>query len=160
MTAGALLLWLLALPPVLDGNGHPIPRPRAAADVIAVVAIGTDQPLTYAALLDTFAAKESGYRPSAAGDCPGMRAGSLLCTRELGAKSCGAWQTPCGITPKLPMGQAQLALTTLQRSMATCPEHPLSLYGTGRCKAWPGGDARMAIVRAALLIPVPDEDPS
>lgn len=156
MTAAALFLWLLALPPVLDGHGHAIPRPRPAVMVISTVAATTDDPQLFGALLDVIAAKESGYRTKAAGDCPGMRAGSLLCTRERGAKSCGAYQTPCAVTPLDGLGQTRLALATLKRSFVACPVFPLAVYGTGRCQRW--GLDRMALVRAALLVPVPADD--
>jgi hypothetical protein len=157
MTAPQILAWLLALAPIRDGNGHDIPRPRAAAATIADVAVETDEPQMFAALLDVLAAKESGYRTNAAGDCPGMRPGDPKCTRALGAKSCGAFQSPCAITPVDGAGQARLAVSLLRRSFAACPEYPLSVYGTGRCQHW--GDERLALVRAALLVPVPPEAP-
>jgi hypothetical protein len=156
MSVPQLLAWLLSLPALLDGAGHPIARPREAASVIATVAASEPEALFIAAALDTFAALESGYHPRAAGDCPGMRAGSPLCTRALGAKSCGAWQTPCSSTSEDPATQARQWVAILKRSMAGCPVHPLALLGTGRCMPW--GARREGIIRAALAVPVPPED--
>ncbi len=155
VTPGDILRWLLVLPPLLDGGGNPIPRPLTAASVIAVVAASESDPLFVAAALDAFAALESGYRPKAAGDCPGMRAGSLLCTRALGARSCGAWQTPCATTSEDPATQARQWVAILKRSMAACPAHPFAVLGTGRCVAW--GERREALVRSAMAVPVPPE---
>ena len=152
MTPVQLAAWLLALSPVLDGNGHPIPMPAAAARGIAIVAMETDSPQFYAATLRLFSALESGYRPSAAGDCPGMRAGSPLCTRELGARSCGAMQTPCATTPKDAIGQLRYAVVLLKRSMVGCVSHPLSLYMSGRCANV--GASRELLIRAAVAVPV------
>lgn len=158
MNAAALQAWLLALAPILDGHGNAIPMPVPAARDIAIVAMETDNPPFYAATLRTFAALESGYRPSAAGDCPGMRAGSPLCTRDLGARSCGVVQTPCASTPKDALGQLRYGVVLLKRSMVACPMHPLSVYGTGRCSAW--GASREALIRAALAVAVPEGEPS
>lgn len=158
MSPQVLLAWLLALPPVLDGAGHPIPRPRAAAQVIADVAAAEPDALFVAAALDTFAALESGYRTNVAGDCPGMRAGDPRCTRALGAKSYGAWQTPTAITPRDGLGQARLWVSILRTSQRACPAHPLALLGTGKCIAW--GDRRQRIIDAALVVPVPEGGPT
>lgn len=156
MSVPQILAWLMTLPAILDGAGRPIARPREAASVIAAVAASETDALFVAAALDTFAALESGYHPRAAGDCPGLPAGSPLCTRERGAKSCGAWQTPCAATSSDPAAQARQWVAILRKSMVGCPAHPLSLLGTGRCVAW--GERRERIIRAALLVPVPAED--
>lgn len=148
MTAPQLLAFLLALPPILDGTGHPIPRPREAASVIAVVAAEQADPVFWAASLDTYAALESGYHPKAAGDCPGMRAGSPLCTKALGARSYGAWQTPAATTSDDPATQARQWVAIAKRSFAACPAHPFAMLGTGRCIAW--GSRRDALIRAAV----------
>lgn len=158
MSPQLLLAWLLALPPVLDGAGHAIPRPAAAARVIADVAAVEPDALFVAAALDTFAAMESGYHPKVAGDCPGMRAGDPHCTRELGAKSVGAWQTPAAITPNDPAAQARLWVAILRQSQKACPAYPLAMLGTGRCIAW--GDRRQRVIDAALLVPLPVGGPS
>lgn len=150
-----LLAWLTSLPSILDGNGYPIKRPVAAASIIATVASETEDPTFFAAALDVFAARESGYHPQAAGDCPGLRAGDPTCTRELGARSCGAWQTPCASTSRDPATQARQWIAILRRSMIACPKHPFAVLGTGRCIAW--GMAREAEVRAAQLVPMPDD---
>lgn len=155
MNTPTLLAWLLALPPVLDGAGHPIPRPRQAAEVIATVASSEADALFVAAALDTFAALESGYHPKAAGDCPGMRAGDPHCSRALGARSCGAWQTPCGRTPEDPSAQARLWVAILRQSQRACPRWPLAMLGTGRCVGW--GDKRQRIIDAALMVPVKED---
>lgn len=156
MTITQILAWLLVVPLILDGHRWPIPRPISAAAIIAKVAAETEDPKFFAALLDVQAAKESGYRADAAGDCPGMRAGDPKCTRALGAKSCGAYQTPCAETPENAEAQTRLALAYIRRSYAACPAHPLSVYGTGRCDTrW--GDDRVALARAAANTPTPKE---
>lgn len=155
-TSLQLFVWLMSLPRVLDGHGHPIARPPAAARVIAAVAAETSDPALYAAALDVFAAHESGYRPSAAGDCAGMRPGDPLCTRELGARSCGAWQTPCATTPRDAAAQARQWVAILRRSFVACPEHPFAVLGTGRCIPW--GASRVREVRAAALVAFPADD--
>jgi hypothetical protein len=151
-----LLQWLLALPPILDGAHAPIARPARAAETIATVAAETEDPRFFAAALDVFAAHESGYRPRAAGDCPGLRAGDPTCARELGARSCGAWQTPCDVTSKDPTEQARQWVAILRRSRAACPAHPFAVLATGRCIAW--GASREAEIARALEIPLPAED--
>lgn len=155
-TALQLFAWLTSLPQILDGHGHPIARPPAAVRVIAAVAVETPDPAFYAAALDVFAAHESGYRPSAAGDCPGLRSGDPLCTRELGAHSCGAWQTPCATTPRDAAGQARSWVAIFRRSVSACPAHPFAILGTGRCIAW-GGD-RSREVEAAMQAPFPSPE--
>lgn len=132
----ALTAWLEALPPVRDGHGFPIPRPSSAAHVIAQAALESPSPVLYAAWLDVLAAHESGYRPSAAGDCPGLSAGSRACTRERGAHACGAWQGLCAALPAhaTPLDQARLAVRDLTRAIATCPDHPLYAYAAGACR--------------------------
>jgi hypothetical protein len=155
-TSLQLFVWLMSLPPILDGHGYPIARPPAAARVIAAVAVETSDPAFFAAALDVFAAHESGYRPSAAGDCPGMRSGDPQCTRELGARSCGAWQTPCATTPRDATAQARQWVAILRRSTLACPAHPFAVLGTGRCLVW--GAPREREVQAALFVAFPSDD--
>ena len=150
-----LFAWLTSLPQILDGHGYPIARPPAAAKVIATVALETQDPALYAAALDVFAAHESGYRPTAAGDCPGLRSGDPLCTRELGAHSCGAWQTPCATTPRDAAAQARQWVAIFRRSTVACPQYPFAVLGTGRCIAW--GGPRAKEVQAATLVAFPAE---
>lgn len=152
MTPAQLAAWLLSLPAVADGHGHAIPRPKVAADVFAVVALETDNPTMWAAALDTFAAMESGYRPHVAGDCPGMRAGSLLCTKALGAKSYGLFQAPAATTSEDPATQARAWIAIARKSFAMCPAHPFAPLATGRCTNW--GASREAIIRAAVAVPI------
>jgi hypothetical protein len=130
-----LALWLASLPLVLDGHGHAIPRPRAAVATIVEAANASPAPLLFAAWLDVLAAHESGYRTSAAGDCPGLSAGSRECTRDRGAHACGAWQGLCAALPPkaTPLNQALLAVHDLVRAIAVCPEHPLWAYASGHC---------------------------
>lgn len=150
MSPEVLLPWIVSLPLILDKGGHPIPRPVEAARVIAQVAAREPDPAYVAAALDVFAALESGYRPKAAGDCPGLKAGDPSCTREMGALSCGAWQTPCKITPADGLGQAKLWVSILRRSQAMCPAYPLALLGTGKCLPW--GDRRQRGIDAAMAL--------
>lgn len=118
MTKAILLSWLLALPPLHDGHGAPIPRPRAAAETIATVAMETGLPQIFAATLDVLAAHESGYRIAAVGDS---------------GASCGAFQTPCARTPKDALGQTRLAVAILYQALSVCSEHTLWAYAAGRC---------------------------
>jgi methylaspartate ammonia-lyase len=108
-------------------------RPVASARVIATAAMETQTPVLFAAWLDELAAHESGYRISAAGDCPGLKPGDMQCTRELHARSCGAWQTPCARTPKTGLDQARLAIRILQQAVEQCADHPLWAYASGSC---------------------------
>ena len=132
-----LTAWLVSLPLVVDDNHHPIPRPPASARVIATVSMGTPAPELFAAWLDELAAHDSAYRTTAAGDCPGLRAGDPTCTRELHAQSCGAWQTPCARTSKSPLEQAKLAIRILQQALEQCEAHPLWAYASGSCNKTP-----------------------
>ena len=137
MNAAVLTAWLVSQATVLDFNGHPIPRPQKAVDVIVTAALGTGAPYLFAAWLDVLAAHESGYKPSLAGDCPGMKAGSLLCTRERGAHACGAWQGLCASLPASATvtDQAKLAVKDLMRAIDGCPNHPLWMYAAGHCSS-------------------------
>lgn len=117
----ALLAWLLTLAMVHDGRDRSIPRPHGFLDVIAKVASEQSEvdPRILAATLDVVAAHESGYRLHPTG-------------HNDGGKSKGAWQTPSAETPDDAIGQARVAAKWLLYSMRTCPDHPLSLYATGR----------------------------
>lgn len=148
MTRSALAAWLLA-----QAFVHYVPRPPAAALIIAEAALETRDPRRWAATLDTFAALESAYREDAAGDCPGMRAGDPKCTRELGARSCGAFQTPCATTPRNLLSQARYALAIFQTSATMCPRWPLAPYAKGVCVEWANGEWRMGFIRRALAMP-------
>lgn len=135
MNALALAAWLIAQPLILDGHGNAIARPLKAVDVIVQAANETSLPSFFAAHLDVLAAHESGYHPALAGDCPGLPAGSLLCTRDRGAHACGAWQGLCSALPAsaTPLDQARLAVRDLKRAIDVCPEHPLFVYAAGHC---------------------------
>lgn len=176
MTPEAFVAWVALWPLLLDGTPssttrHAIPRP-AFAPLAFVTATNehiaertkrgqpTASPELYVAFLDVFAARESGYRLDAAGDCPGMPPGDRRCTVALGALSFGAWQTPVARTPKtaaspmlLAVAQARLALSILETSMAGCPDHPIAMYMTGRCA--PVGAMREAEIAAAMATPKP-----
>lgn len=118
MTKALLLSWILALAPRRDGHGQEIPRPHGFAEDVATVAMETPMPLVFAAMLDVLAAHESGYRLRSVGD---------------GGRSCGAWQTPCALTPKDGLGQARLAVHILEHANDVCAGHPLFAYAAGRC---------------------------
>jgi hypothetical protein len=135
MTAGELLIIVLALSPVPDSKGRPITRNASAARDIATVCAETTVPVFCAIALDVLAARESNYRKDVAGDCPNMRAGDPACTRELGARSCGAFQTPCGETPARLTGidQVRIAWKWLAKATRDCPDHPLWAYAVGKC---------------------------
>lgn len=108
------LVLLLALPPQLDGLRRPIPMPEPAAAIIAEVAPDA----WYAAALVVLGAHEGGYHSYAVGD---------------GGRSCGAFQTPCAVTPKDFHGQALLAVKILETAREKCPAHPIWIYASGRC---------------------------
>lgn len=139
MTPADLAAWLITLPALLDGAGHKIPRDNAhvVAITIASADVGTLDSTSqfFAGTLDMLAAFESGYRAQVAGDCPGLPAGDAKCTRDLGARSCGAFQLSCKrVTPTTTLlEQARMAVATLKRAIDVCPEHPLWVYATGRC---------------------------
>jgi len=155
MTSPQLLAWILALPAIPDGNGIPIARKAAAAQDIATVCAETSVPVFCAATLDVLAAKESGYRTRASGDCPGMHAGSPQCTRELGARSCGAFQTPCARTPSDGLGQVKLAWSILLIAVDHCAEHPLWMYARGECKFSATASRYEALVRVSATTGTP-----
>lgn len=144
MTRLALAAWLAALPFVRDGLGHPIPRPKGFADVVAAVALEHPEvdARILAATLDVVAAHEGHYalHPRGFND---------------GGRSKGAWQTPSGETPDDAMGQARVAAKWLLVSMQRCPDHPLSLYATGHvCGRVRIADFYWAEVQAELAIPL------
>lgn len=136
MNPATLAAWIMALPMIPDWHGFPIRRPPGAARDIAIACIDSYNPARCARTLDMLCAKESTYRPELAGDCPGMPAGSPKCTRELGARSCGAFQTPCARTPAkaTALYQAKLARRILDDAETICPAHPLWAYASGECK--------------------------
>lgn len=156
MNATALAIWLTSLPPITDGHNAPIPRPAKAVDIIAQAALETPAPLLFAAYLDVLAAHESGYRPTAVGDCPGLRAGSLLCTRDRGAHACGAWQGLCSALPAKAsaLDQARLAVRDLSRAIDGCPSHPLWMYASGHCTRTPVAVHYEVDVARELTVPV------
>ncbi len=117
-----LFTLLLTLAPLLDGHGHQIPRPEQAAHIIADEASRTELPAWYTAALDVLGAHESAYHPSAKGDS---------------GKSCGAFQTPCAMTPEDFRGQTKLAIAILRTAIDHCPEHPIWMYASGRCVSSP-----------------------
>jgi hypothetical protein len=160
MNAATLAIWILALPAIPDSRGFPIRRPTRAARDIAAACIDAADPARCARTLDMLCAKESTYRPELAGDCPGMRAGDPKCTREKGARSCGAFQTPCNRTPpKLtPLEQAKLAKRILDDAETICPSHPLWAYASGECK--PTDTAIKYEKLIAAPIAPPDEEES
>jgi hypothetical protein len=120
MTLPDLLLLLVALPPINDWHGHPIPRDSATVHAIATAALEHPEadPILLAATLDVLAAHESGYHVNAIGDH---------------GRSIGTWQTPRSQTPSDVLGQARLAAKWVLVSWAACPDHPLNPYATGRC---------------------------
>ncbi len=120
MTAHAIFLWLMMSLSHADGHGHEIPRASFAANTIAIVAVETEAPQVYAAMLDVLAAHESAYHTGVTGD---------------GGRSCGAYQTPCARTPQDGLGQTRLAARLLKQANDHCPGHPLWIYARGECKA-------------------------
>ena len=134
---GALAAWIGGLPLVRDGHGYSIPRPHGFSETIAKAVVDMDDPAWFAANLDRLAAGESGYHTAAAGDCPGLPAGSLLCTRSKGAHACGAWQGLCASLPvkATPLEQAEQAVRDLTRARLVCPAHPLWAYASGSCRS-------------------------
>ena len=113
-----LFAFLFALSPLLDGHGRPIRAPESALRTIANAAAETESPRLFAAWLFVLGAHESGYHTGVTGD---------------GGKSCGAYQTPCAVTPSDGLGQSRLAIKILRQAMAACPEHVLWAYASGRC---------------------------
>jgi hypothetical protein len=110
--------------------------------VVATVALEHDDidSRILVAALDVVAAHESGYRHRAIGD---------------GGRSKGAWQTPALETPDDPIGQARIAAKWIITSATRCPDHPLSLYATGRiCGSVRISDLYWREVRAELAIPL------
>jgi hypothetical protein len=162
VTAFAILRWLWSLGYLGASNSPPMPRDLNITIAASVAAAEeSDHPKRWAAELDVFARFETGYR-DVAGDCPGLPPGSPLCTRELGARSCGPWQTPCRETPQSMSleDKARLALRHMKTSALACPKAPLSIYATGVCAEHsPAMAFRMSKIRSLLLVPM-STDPS
>lgn len=161
VTVFTLLQWLWSQPWLSSSNGGDVPRDVNVAIEIAKVASETQHPRQWAAALDTWAAFETAYedRP---GDCPGLPVGSRKCTRALGAKSCGYWQTPCKSTPPGMSieDQARQALAMMMQSAKACPSAVMSVYATGRCAPHSGPIAfRMGKIRKMMAVPLPSSDP-
>ncbi|NBW08789.1 MAG: hypothetical protein EBR82_12270 [Caulobacteraceae bacterium] len=126
MSPAELAAWLLSLPVVLDGHGHPIPRSSEVSSAIAVVALEQSyiDARVMAATLDVLAAHEGAYRLGSRGDR---------------GRSCGTFQTACWKTPmdgaELAVRQARLAVAEWRRAVDRCPEHPVWAYASGKCAA-------------------------
>lgn len=140
-----LAAWLCSLPALHDGNGLDIPRPAQFCPVVATVALEHPEVdvRLMASLLDVIAAHESGYRTHPHG-------------WNDGGKSKGAFQTPASTTPDDPLGQTRLAARILTVSMTSCPEHPLSLYASGRCATIRVAELYAAEARREALTPLLD----
>lgn len=140
MTPAALSAWcLVASSRFTDPAGHPF-NEAPAAFCQALAAEAAERPLfpwpdgdrETVALDLAIAARESGYDASRAGDCRSLPAGSPLCSKARGARSCGAFQSPCNITPLGdPARQVRIANRILRQSFVRCPEFPLVPYMSG-----------------------------
>ncbi len=121
VTVMDLAAWVGSLPLLCDATGHPHARSEAAALAIAQVAIeaAPASAFEFAATLDVIAAHESGYQVGARGDR---------------GRSCGAYQTPCVVTPKDFLGQTRVAARIFAQASVACPAHPLWSYASGLCK--------------------------
>ena len=161
MNLTQLTLWLAQAPAVLDWHGHPIARPESFPPVVAQVVLEHPEmdDRLLASTLDQLAAHEGSYNARAQGDCPGLRAGDTHCTVSLGAKSCGAYQTPCTQT-KLGdlLSQTRLAARHVVTSFLGCPEKPLNLYASGQCPRAVGiAETYLALIRKAAARPVVED---
>lgn len=138
MSASTYLTWILKIALLVhDAHGFTRAMPPAMAAAIADATTDRDE----AAVLVVLAFRESSYRADVRGD---------------GGRSCGAWQTPCAVTP---LGdarkQAVLALGIYRRSAALCPAHPLAIYASGSCGSIAGrriSDARIAEASALAAV--------
>ncbi len=128
-----MIQWILTIALLMhDAHGYTRPMPQRVAEAIASVAPDRET----AALLVVFAFRESTYRDDVRGDS---------------GKSCGLFQTPCVVTPlRDARKQVEVAMGIFKRSAIACPEHPLAIYGTGRCIRW--GESRAADVRRLLAV--------
>lgn len=162
MTASALIAWLLAMPPLLDGYTHGAPIPRHERNVFAIanVAVGEDDPKFWAVVLDVWGAYESGNGDaSIAGGCPGVRVGTP-CRREQGARYCGPWMVACS---RVPVGstlvdEARIAIREFKASALACPEFPFGQYSGVGCHAHPLVSARLVAIRREHSFPFPTEE--
>jgi hypothetical protein len=66
------------------------------------------------------------------------------------------YQTPAAQTPDDPLGQTRLAARILTLSMSQCPEHPLSLYASGRCATIRVAELYAREARAEAMTPLLD----
>jgi hypothetical protein len=137
MTAAELVLWIGTLPLLRDGTKlhSPIPRDPVVTQGIAIACVEDDDPYDCASTEDYLAAHESGYHAQIAGDCPGLPAGDLSCTRAKGARSCGAFQLSCDVVKPTTSieTQARMAWRTWKQWRETCPKHPMWGYALGAC---------------------------
>lgn len=146
MTRAAFVVWILGAALALyDASGHSRSMPRDLAE--AIVEAAQARPVagdakTTAALLAVLAFRESSFRNDVTGD---------------GGASCGAYQTPCAITPLRDWkAQTRIALDILERSFAACPEYPLAIYASGSCTSAAGrriSTARIAEAKALAVRP-------
>ena len=123
MTIAILAALLIALTPVNDGHGHPIPRPAGVPDMIAQVALEHSEvnAQLLASTLDVVGAHESGYSAHPHG------------VNDHGLSK-GFGQTPRTSTPDDLLGQIRVTAKWIVYSWSQCPAFPLSRYATGmRC---------------------------
>jgi hypothetical protein len=158
VTASTIFAWLMSLAFLLDASSPPLPirRPSTHALAIANAVASTDKPQFWAAVLDVWAAFESGYGPTTiAGGCPGVPVGTP-CKRDDGAESCGPWMVACSRVPRTATlaEQAKIALDVMRASFDACPEHPFGIYAGGKCQKYRVVDFRVARIRAELAVPL------
>ena len=153
MIAAALVAWLIAQPVLLDGHGAPIPRRAEVVDAIAVAAAETCSPKWWAALLDVWAAYESGYR-DIGGGCDGVAIGTA-CDRAR-AKYVSPWMLSRGRVPRdaTIVDEARVAIAMFRESFAACPAHPYSFFAAGDCREHRVVDFRLQFVRRELAQPI------
>lgn len=155
MIASALAAWLIAQPVLHDGNGAPIPRLEPVVEAIAIAAAETCEPAWWAALLDVWAAYESGYR-DIGGGCPGTPIG-VACPRDR-APYVSPWMLSRGRVPRgaTIVDDARIAIVMFRESFVACPAHPYSFFAAGDCQHHRVVDFRMQFVRAELAVPMPE----
>ena len=147
MTPADYLAWILKIALLVhDSHGFTRPMPSSMASAIADVTTDT----TEAAVLVVLAFRESSYRDTAKGDYWADPDGVVR------AHSCGAWQTPCLVTPIGDVKkQAAIAIGIYRRSATLCPSHPLAIYASGSCSSLAGrriSNARIAEASALAAV--------
>ena len=141
-----MITWVLTIALlVTDSHGFSRAMPAKLAQAI----LNATKDRAEQAVMVVFAFHEGSYRTDVRGDS---------------GASCGTFQSRCAVTPLCTASspqacfdtQARIALDTMHRSFAACPEYPLAVYASGSCTSAAGrriSTARIAEARRLEGVP-------